>query len=129
MFPRTRPVYAQLAAAHAHLHVGVEQTARSSDGDRGAGAGAAGERLAGAALVNAQADAGAVGDLHKSDVHALREAPMMLDGRPQALDRCRSDTADAEHGVWVAYAYGPDLDLLSIDLEEVDLGLAWRLKR
>jgi len=80
MFPRARPVYPQLAAAHAHLHLGVEPAARSPDGDRGAGAGAARKRLTGAALMDAQADAGAVGDFHKSDIHALGEAPVMFYG-------------------------------------------------
>jgi hypothetical protein len=78
---RARPVYAQLAAAHDHLHIGLEFAARAADGDRGAGAGAAGERLTGAALMDAQADAGAPGDFHESDIRALPEAPMVLDGR------------------------------------------------
>ena len=80
MLCRARPVYAQLAAAHDHLHIGIEFATRAPDGDRGAGAGAAGERLTAAALVDTQADAGAGGNFHESDIHALPEAPMMLDG-------------------------------------------------
>jgi hypothetical protein len=91
MFPRARPVYAQLAAAHAHLHFGIKPAARAADGDRRAGAGATGERFTSAALMDAQTDVGAVGDFHESDIHALPEAPMMLDGRTQALDRGRRD--------------------------------------
>ena len=99
LLPGTRPVYAQLAAAHAHPHLGVQEPAAPADGHRRAGAGAAGERLAGAALVDAQPDAAAVDDLHEAGVHPPREARMALDRRTQ---RARPGAASTDSTVSTA---------------------------
>src|SRR5262245_53269578 len=57
---RARPVYAQLAAARVYLDALVQSTVMSAHRDGRACAGAAGERFAGAALVNAQIDVRAI---------------------------------------------------------------------
>ena len=51
------PFDRQAPAARLDVDLRIEQAEADADGDRGAGAGAAGERLAGAALEDAQADA------------------------------------------------------------------------
>src|SRR5450755_243652 len=73
------PFDRQAAAMRLDVDPGVEQAEADADGDRGAGAGAAGQRLAGAALVDAQADRAPRHDLHEAGVDALGEAHVALD--------------------------------------------------
>ena len=73
---------------------GVEQPPADAGDHRGARAGAAGERLAGAALPHAQADACSRDDhLHVARVHAVREGGMALDERALRRDRRASTSA------------------------------------
>src|SRR5215472_14632040 len=73
------PVYAQLAAAHLDPNGGVDEPAAAGHGGRGARTRAAGERLAGAALVDAKSEVRAVDDLEEPGVHTPREARVALD--------------------------------------------------
>jgi hypothetical protein len=94
----------------ATLHRRVEQAAGDAGDDGGAGAGAAGQRLAGAALVDAQTDGVAVDHLHEAGVHPLREARMVLDQRALFGDRGGVDVRHHLHRVRIAHRQGGDLD-------------------
>src|SRR5579863_4584716 len=123
-----RPVYAQLAAAHLETYLGVDQPAPPGHRGRGARARAAGERLAGAPLVDAQLQVSAVDDLEEPRVHTPREAAVPLDRRSQRADRRRLDRGDHEHRVRVTERDRADLERAAADLERIGIALPGRVE-
>src|SRR5690606_41493443 len=73
------PLDGQHAAARFHVHAFGEQAEPDACDDRRTCARSTGQRLAGAALPDAPADAAAVTDLHVAGLDALRKALVMLD--------------------------------------------------
>jgi hypothetical protein len=73
--------------------------------DGGAGAGAAGQGLAGAALVDTQADRVAVDHLHEAGIDPARKARVRFDQRSLFGDRRGIDVGHHLHRVRVAHRY------------------------
>src|SRR6187200_204094 len=97
MFARRAPGDLELSARELHFDRGIETSMSSADRDSRARAGAAGERFAGATLVDAQADVRAIHDFHESHVHSLRKARVTLDGGTEPVHGRAGDRGDSEH--------------------------------
>jgi hypothetical protein len=76
------PRHAERAALRVHLDRAFETALRNTYSHRSAGTGATGERLADAALVDAQRDAVGIEGRTKSDIDAPGKARVMFQGRP-----------------------------------------------
>src|SRR5262245_3331662 len=88
---RAAPSDRQFPAAGGDGHRRVEEAEPDAGDDRRARAGPAGERLARAALVDAERDAMPVDHEHVAGVHPLRKARVTLDQRPLSRDRREVD--------------------------------------
>src|SRR5580704_19558216 len=128
VLPAPRPVYPQLAPAHLHPYLRLDEAPTAGDGRRCARAGTAGERLAGAALVDAQLQVRAVDDLEEAGVHPARETRVALDGGPERGDGRSVHRLDREHRVRIAERNRADRERAALDLERVRVGLRGRLE-
>ena len=97
------PLDAQPPAAGVDLDRAVQPAQADAGHHRGAGAGAAGQRLAGAALVHAQRDLRARQHLHEAGVDLARKAVVHLDLAGRARPPARVDVVHALHRVRVAH--------------------------
>ena len=100
-----------------HPHRRIEQAARDAGHHRGAGAGAARQRLARAALPDAQRNAVAVEHLHVAGVHPLRKARVRFEQRALRRDRRARHVGHQLHRVRIAHRQDGGLDLPALHVE------------
>jgi hypothetical protein len=102
-----------------HLHGRIDQAAPDAGHHGRAGAGAAGERLACAALVHAQAHGVAINDLHETGIHAAREHGMRFDQRAVFQHGENLGVVHHLHRVRVTHRHGGDPLGAAVDLQAV----------
>src|SRR5262245_38231924 len=119
----SRPIHFERATRQLDGDALAELAPTPADGDGGGGAGTARQRLADAALVDAEANAALVDALHETDVDAPRKAWMALKRGAQALDGRRRDRRHGDHGMRVAHRDGAELDGLAGDLDAIAIAL------
>ena len=108
-----------------YLDVGVQSAMPAADRYRGAGAGAARQSLAGAALVDAQADVRAVQDFHEADVHALREsADAIRCAGPSRSTGAASTEATVSTACGLPIETAPISTSLPADFQSIDVSFA-----
>ncbi len=122
------PAYHELSPGQPYGNFLVQQSRASPGRDGSAGAGAAGERLAHAALVDAQIDHRAVTDLHEADVGAGRESLMTLDQRTEPADVGRCDIVDVQDAMRISHRHAGDLEPLAADIQIVVIRRRIRLE-
>jgi len=97
------PFNGQPPAARIHIHPAVQQAQADAGHYGGAGTGAAGQRLARAALMHAQAHPRAADHLHEAGVDAVGKTRVVLDQRALGGDGRGVHVIHHLHGMGVAH--------------------------
>src|SRR5262245_9496504 len=113
---RAAPTDRQFPAARRDGDRRIDEPEADAGDDRRARAGAAGERLARAALVDAERDAMPVHNVHVAGVHPLRESRMTLDHGPLGRDRREVDVGDHLDGVRISHRDDDDVRGAAVDV-------------
>jgi hypothetical protein len=108
-----------------NAHWRLEQAALDAGHDGRTSAGTAGQRLAGAALIDPQLDGVPVDDLHETGIHALHETRMRFDQRAVDRDRPCFGVGYQLHRMRVAHGNHGDPGRLAVDVERPQRGAAF----